>query len=181
MLLDVTGSVLQRRPVEFLTFPAEPPPAFGIMQCDGSGTVSWLTQYVSALTPDPSYNYFFTNTLDSTGTATLEPDRALLLRPYSKRVVYGIHLYCRAYDASQAAAVFIQGSITFDPSQPTLSQWSADVSDVYGDSAGLQAQLILTRVLPPAISITVQISAANLAGATMDIDGVLYYPIEIPK
>lgn len=181
MLLDVAGSVLSRRPVEKLTFPAQPPPAFGIMSCDAAGDLGWLTQYVSALTPDPSYNYFFTGQLDASGNATLSPDRPLLLRPYDSRVVYAVHIVCRTFDASHASAIFVQGSVTFDPSQPLISQWTADVSDVYGDTEGFQATLVLTRVFPRGVSLTLNISSSITPDVQLDADMVMYYPIKIPK
>lgn len=181
MLLDVAGSVLSRRPVEKLTFPSQPPAAFGIMSCDGAGNLGWLAQYVSALTPDPSYNYFFTGSLDVSGDATLAPDRPLLLRPYDSRVVYALHLICRTFDASHASAIFVQGSVAFDPSQPLTSQWTADISDVYGDTEGFQATLVLTRVLPRGVSVTLQISSSITPNVHLDADMVIYYPIKIPK
>ena len=181
MVLDVAGSVLARRPVEKLTFPSDPPPAFGIMSCDATGELDWLTQYVSALTPDPSYNYFFTGRLDASGNAVIRPDRPLLLRPYDSRVVYAVHIIIRTWDASHASAIFVQGSITFDPSQPLLSQWTSDVSDVYGDTEGFQATLVLTRVLPRGVSVTLQISSSILPDTRLDGDLVIYYPIKTPR
>lgn len=181
MVLDVTGSVLARRPVEKLTFPSQPPPAFGIMSCDAAGDIYWLTQYVSALTPDPSYNYFFTGRLDASGNAVLSPDRPLILRPYDGRIVHAVHIVCRTFDASRASAIFVQGSVTFDPSQPLLSQWTADVSDVYGDTDGFQAAVLLTRVLPQGVSVTLQISSSISPDTRLDADMVIYYPIKTPR
>lgn len=181
MLLDVAGSVQQRRPVTTLTFPALPPEAFGIMACDVTGTISWLEQYVSALTPDPSYNYFFTGPLDSTGLANLSPDRPMLLRPYGQRVLYAVHFKCRAFNASEASAVFVQGAVSYDPSQPVGQQWSSSVDELYGDSSGMSFQLILTRVLPPAVSVTLQVSASSYPGGQISIDAIVYYPIELPR
>ena len=181
MLLDVAGSVLERRPVERLTLPAFPPDAFAIMQCDGDGNVSWLTQYVSALAPDPSYNYFFAGVLDPSGAGSFGPDRPLVLRPYGKRVVYAVHLICRMFDANRAAAVYAQGAVTFDPAASVAEQWTADIGDVCGDCEDFRASLQTTRVLPPGVSITLSITCPSFANDACHVDAILYYPIDIPK
>lgn len=180
MLLDVAGSVLAARPVENLVFPATPPTAWGIAVCDEEGRLSWLEQYVSALTPDPSYSYFFSGALTG-GRATLVPDRPLLLRPYSRRVVYAVHLKCRLYNEDTAAAVFAQGTISFDPTQPLESQWSSSMDEKYGDSGGLELRLNLTRVLPPGVTVAIQVTSATSVSGTVSIDAILYYPIELPR
>lgn len=106
MQLNVRDNVLQARPLVRLDFPSETPAAFGLLQCDSKGKMSWLTQYVNALVPPPNLVYFFTGQCDANGAASLGGNAGIQLKPFGSKVVYALTLKARSYNSSEVSAVY---------------------------------------------------------------------------
>ena len=179
VLLRVQENVLQAKPVVNLMFPAETPPAFGLLQCDATGTMSWLTQYVNALVPPPNLLYYAKGQCGADGNAVLQAGSVPELKPFSSKVVFALVLKARTYSADDVAAVYAQCSVTFDPALPLDKLWSASGVERYGDDAdSLGIGVTLQRTVTN--SVLVGFSASSRPGNWVEIDTVVYDPTGNP-
>ncbi|KAK9826933.1 hypothetical protein WJX74_000613 [Apatococcus lobatus] len=179
MLLRVQENVLSARPVVKLMFPATTPDAFGLLQCDAAGKMTWLTQYVNALVPPPNLVHFLSGRCDGAGNASLAGDSPIELKPYDGKVVYALALKARKFSASGVAAVYAQTGITYDPSQPLTGLWAAGEVEKYGDNADvLQLTVALRRTVTNGVVVTFAGSARP--GDTVHVDVVVYDPTGLP-
>ena len=179
MQLRVQDNVLQRRPVVQLSFPASTPAAFGLLQSDSDGSMTWLTQYVNALVPPPNLVYFFTGVCGSNGTAGLQGSSTIELRPFSTKVLYALTLKARSYSSTGVFAVYCQTAVVFDPLQPLSTLWSPLHLEKYGDNADkIDIQMALQRTVSNGV--TVSFSASSVPGNTVDVDVIVQNPTGIP-
>ena len=179
MQLNVRDNVLQAYPLVQLDFPAVTPAAFGLLQCDSLGKMTWLTQYVNALVPPPNLVYFFTGQCDATGAAVLAGDSSIQLKPFGSKVVYAMTLKVRSYNASEVSAVYCQTSIIFDPSLALASLWTPGNMEKFGDNTdNLDVQMAAQRTVSNGV--TLSFTATSVAGHTVDVDVIVYDPTGVP-
>ncbi len=179
MLLRVQENVLHARPVLSLKFPAGTPDAFGLLQCDAEGDMSWLTQYVNALVPPPNLVYYAKGLCDSTGQTQLQTSSPVELKPYSSKVVYALAMKARMYTTTDVAAVYAQTSVVFDPSQPLSNLWTVGGVERYGsDAEALTIQVNLQRTVTNSVLVT--FGGAATPGYWVEVDIVVYTPTGIP-
>ncbi len=178
-LLRVQENVLQARPVVDLMFPATTPAAFGLLQSDGKGSMTWLTQYVNALVPPPNLLYYMKGRCGADGTAVMQAQATPELKPYASKVAFALVLKVRAYSATTIAALYAQCSITFDPTRPLDQLWTAGNVEKYGDDAdivgvGLTLQRTITN------TVIVGCTASSRPNDWVEIDVTVYDPTGNP-
>lgn len=179
LLLRVQENVLQARPVTVLDFPPETPPAFGLMQSDRNGKLTWLTQYVNALVPPPNLLFYAKNQFGTNGEVQLPTDSTMTLDPYSAKVVYALVFKIRTYNSSGCSAVYGQGSIVFDPLQPLDQIWQASAIDQFGDQANsVTLAMALQRTVGNGV--IVSLSSRGTPGDFVEVDAVVYSPSGVP-
>lgn len=180
MLLNVRENVLQARPVVNMTFPSETPAAFGLLESFADGAITWLPQFVNALVPPPNLIYFLRGLSDASGNATFTSDSPITLKPFSSKVLFALVLKARVYDANGVAAIYAQTSITFDPSQPLTSLWTANGLETYGNDANsLQLTVQLQRTV--ANGVNVSFTGSSDPAKNIDIDVIIYDPTGLPS
>lgn len=179
MLLRVQENVLSARPVVKLLFPSSTPDAFGLLQCDAAGRMTWLTQFVNALVPPPNLVYYLAGQCDGTGAVALSGDTPVELKPYGSKVVYALSLKARKFSTSTVAAVYAQTSVTYDPSQPLTDLWAVGEVEKYGNDADvLQLEVDLQRTVTNSVVVSVRGSAAPADRVHVDV--VVYDPTGLP-
>lgn len=179
MLLRVQDDVLHAKPVCLLTFPPETPAAFGLLQSDASGMLSWLTQYVNALVPPPNLLYYVKGLCASDGSISFVSTSPLELRPYASKVVFLLVFKIRSYSSSSVAAVYGQGYVTYDPTQPLDQLWTSSDVEMYGDDADkVSITVRLQRTV--ANSVDVSFSGSGTPGNTVEMDVAVDKPNGIP-
>lgn len=101
------------------------------------------------------------------------------LRPYDTKVVFALILKIREYTAANVAAIYAQGSITFDPSQPLQSLWTASDIELYGSGlGGFEVAAQLQRTVTNSVDVT--FTATGTPGSTVAIDVIVYDPTGNP-
>lgn len=179
MLFSVREDVLHAKPVCFLTFPSSTPAAFGLLQCNADGNLTWVTQFVNALVPPPNLLHYIRGQCAADGQVTFASDSPLELRPYASKVVFSLIFKIRSYSSASVAAVYGQSTVVYDPAQQLDRLWTAGCVELYGDSAD-QVHVGVSLQRTVANSVNVSFQGSGSPGNVVEIDVAVVGPNGIP-
>lgn len=179
MVLKVQDNVLQARPVCPMNFPAETPAAFGLLQSNDQGTLTWVAQFMNALVPAPNRVHYLVGQAAADGSVVFAADGPMELQPYASKAVFAVTYKVRSYNSAEVSAIYGQNCVTYDPSQPLDELWSAGAVEQYGnDSQTVQISLALQRTVSN--SALLSFTGSGVSGNTIEMDVCVFGPTGIP-